>query len=75
MLLFNSRLKLFPGKLKSRWSGPFQVIEQYPSGAVVIQDKTGGPFTVNGQRLKIFKSREAEIPLKEAMCLYDPVYT
>ena len=25
VLLFNSRLKLFPGKLKSRWSGPFTV--------------------------------------------------
>ena len=23
VLLFNSRLKLFPGKLKSRWTGPF----------------------------------------------------
>ncbi len=26
VLLFNSRLKLFPGKLKSRWSGPFKVM-------------------------------------------------
>ena len=25
VLLFNFRLKLFPGKLKSRWSGPFTV--------------------------------------------------
>ncbi|XP_016167783.1 uncharacterized protein LOC107610192 [Arachis ipaensis] len=25
VLLYNSRLKLFPGKLKSRWSGPFLV--------------------------------------------------
>ena len=25
VLLFNSRLKLFPGKLRSRWSGPFKV--------------------------------------------------
>ncbi|XP_024014519.1 uncharacterized protein LOC112088467 [Eutrema salsugineum] len=25
VLLFNSRLKLFPGKLRSRWSGPFRV--------------------------------------------------
>ena len=25
VLLFNSRLKLFPGKLKSRWSRPFTV--------------------------------------------------
>ena len=25
VLLFNSRLKLFPGKLKSRWLGPYTV--------------------------------------------------
>nr|KYP77072.1 Retrovirus-related Pol polyprotein from transposon 17.6 [Cajanus cajan] len=25
VLLFNSRLKLFPGKLKSKWSGPFSI--------------------------------------------------
>ncbi|XP_023633331.1 uncharacterized protein LOC111828963 [Capsella rubella] len=25
VLLFNSRLKLFPGKLKSTWSGPFEI--------------------------------------------------
>ena len=25
VLLYNSRLKLFPGKLKSRWTGPFEV--------------------------------------------------
>ncbi|XP_070046068.1 uncharacterized protein [Nicotiana tomentosiformis] len=27
VLLFNSRLKLFPGKLKSRWAGPFVLVE------------------------------------------------
>ena len=26
VLLYNSRLKLFPKKLKSRWSGPFKII-------------------------------------------------
>ena len=30
VLLFNSRLKLFPGKLKSRWSGPFTVTKVFP---------------------------------------------
>ena len=25
VFLFNSRLKLFPGKLKSKWSGPFTI--------------------------------------------------
>ena len=29
VLLFNSRLKLFPGKLKSRWSGPFTVTKVF----------------------------------------------
>ena len=32
ILLFNSRLKLFPGKLKSRWSGPFIVTQVFPYG-------------------------------------------
>ena len=27
VLLFNSRVKLVPGKLKSRWSGPFTIKE------------------------------------------------
>ncbi|GJT22089.1 reverse transcriptase domain-containing protein [Tanacetum coccineum] len=30
VLLFNSRLKIFSGKLKSRWSGPFTITEVYP---------------------------------------------
>ncbi|KAI3769069.1 hypothetical protein L6452_00165 [Arctium lappa] len=34
VLLFNSRLKLFPGKLKSRWSGPFLIHHVYPYGAI-----------------------------------------
>ena len=32
VLLFNSRLKLFPGKLKSRWSRPFIVTQVFPYG-------------------------------------------
>ena len=30
--LFNSRLKLFPGKLKSKWSSPFTVVQVFPFG-------------------------------------------
>ncbi|CAH9138432.1 unnamed protein product [Cuscuta epithymum] len=54
VLLFNSRLKLFPGKLKSRWSGPFKVIKAYPYGTVEIEDANGGPFKVNGHQLKLY---------------------
>ncbi|XP_057723799.1 uncharacterized protein LOC130939729 [Arachis stenosperma] len=36
VLLFNSQLKLFPGKLKSQWSGPFVVTEVSPYGHVKL---------------------------------------
>ncbi|XP_019172467.1 PREDICTED: uncharacterized protein LOC109167851 [Ipomoea nil] len=72
VLLYNSRLKLFPGKLKSRWSGPFRVVEHYPSGAVSIVAKSGDPFMVNGQRLKLFN--EPEFKEKEANVVWDLFY-
>jgi len=52
VLLFNSHLRLFPGKLRSRWSGPFQVTQVLPHGAIEIHNLTKGTFKVNGQRLK-----------------------
>ncbi|XP_021763768.1 uncharacterized protein LOC110728425 [Chenopodium quinoa] len=52
VLLYNSRLKLFPGKLRSRWSGPFQVSKTFPYGSVEIFNDKYPPFKVNGQRLK-----------------------
>ena len=54
VLLFNSRLRLFPGKLKSRWSGPFVVREVYPFGAIGISGNDGKVFKVNDQRLKVY---------------------
>ena len=38
VLLFNSRLKLFPGKLKSKWSGPFTIKDVKPYGVVELFD-------------------------------------
>jgi len=58
VFLFNSRLRLFQGKLRSRWFGPFQVRKVYPYGAVEIFSKKTGPFKVNGQRLKIYNAGE-----------------
>ncbi|XP_070035756.1 uncharacterized protein [Nicotiana tomentosiformis] len=55
VLLFNSRLKLFPGKLKSRWAGPFVVVSVRPHGAVELRDKSSsGTFLLNGQRIKYY---------------------
>ncbi|XP_021728716.1 uncharacterized protein LOC110695793 [Chenopodium quinoa] len=52
VLLYNSRLKLFPGKLRSRWSGPFQVSKVFPYGSVKVFNDKYPPFKVNGHRLK-----------------------
>jgi hypothetical protein len=55
VLLFNSRVKLFGHeKLRSKWEGPFKVIEVASHGAITLQNDEGKLFKVNGQRLKIF---------------------
>nr|GEX07584.1 reverse transcriptase domain-containing protein [Tanacetum cinerariifolium] len=36
VLLFNSRLKIFFGKLKSCWSGPFTISQDYPYGTLEL---------------------------------------
>ncbi|XP_073061794.1 uncharacterized protein [Primulina eburnea] len=58
VLLFNSRLRLFPGKLKSRWSGPFTVETVYPYGAIELKCNDGRTFKVNGQRVKAYYGTE-----------------
>ena len=52
VLLYNSRLRLFPGKLRSRWSGPYTVIVVTPFGVVTPRTNLGNEFKVNGRRLK-----------------------
>lgn len=52
MLLFNSRLKIFPGKLKSKWSGPFKITQFFPFGVIELENKDGNVFKVNKQRNK-----------------------
>ncbi|GJR93433.1 hypothetical protein Tco_0265607 [Tanacetum coccineum] len=52
VLLFNSRLKIFSSKLKSRWSGPFTIVQVFPYGTVELSQNSGPNFKVNGHRLK-----------------------
>ncbi|KAF5468302.1 hypothetical protein F2P56_012465 [Juglans regia] len=55
VLLYNSRLHLFPRKPESRWKGPYIVKKVHPHGAVdIVNPKNENSFTVNGQRLKTF---------------------
>ncbi len=74
VLLYNSKLKLFPGKLKSRWTGPYTVHKVYPHGAVDIQDPVSGAiWKVNGQRLKVYLGEDIQATrLKWASLLNNP---
>ena len=57
MLLFNSRLRFFAGKLLSKWEGPYIVEEVYRSSAIKINNAEGNnPKVVNGQRIKHYIS-------------------
>nr|GFB63484.1 reverse transcriptase domain-containing protein [Tanacetum cinerariifolium] len=52
VLLFNSRLKIYSGKLKSRWSSPFTISKIYPNGTAKLTHSDGSNFKVNCHRLK-----------------------
>ena len=74
--LFNSKLRLFPGKLRSRWDGPFIVVQVWPHGAVEIRNlQNGQVFKVNGQRLKPYVEGIEEGSMVEELDLEDPVYS
>ncbi|XP_057744897.1 uncharacterized protein LOC130962742 [Arachis stenosperma] len=63
VLIYNSRLKLFPEKLKSKWSGPFIVTKVSPYGHIeIMEEGSKRRFTVNGQRLKHYLGSMGETP-------------
>ncbi|XP_021994256.1 uncharacterized protein LOC110890920 [Helianthus annuus] len=70
VLLFNSRLKLIAGKLKSRWPGPYVANEVFPYGTMeLLNEDTKNSWKVNGHRLKhylggpIDTAEEEDVPL------------
>ncbi|GJU49068.1 reverse transcriptase domain-containing protein [Tanacetum coccineum] len=56
-------LKIFSGKLKSRWSGPFTVTQVFPYGTVELSQNSGPNFKVNGHRIKHYFG--GDIPTEE----------
>jgi hypothetical protein len=74
VLFYNSRLHLFPRKLRSQWTSLFIVRSVFPYGAIEIEDlKNDMTFKVNRQRLKPFlelKSSKIETtPLEDSSYL------
>nr|GEY85214.1 reverse transcriptase domain-containing protein [Tanacetum cinerariifolium] len=62
VLLFNSRLKIFSEKLKTRWSGPFTITQVFPYGTIELSQPNGPNFKVNGHRVKHYFG--GDIPFK-----------
>nr|GEY93537.1 reverse transcriptase domain-containing protein [Tanacetum cinerariifolium] len=52
VFLFNSRLKIFSKKLKTRWSGPFTITRVFPYGTIELSQPNDPNFKVNGHRVK-----------------------
>ncbi|XP_074298155.1 uncharacterized protein LOC141628974 [Silene latifolia] len=74
VLVFQNRLKLFSGKLRSRWLGPYIVKKVHSHGAVEVENpSTGKMIKVNGQRLKEYHEG-MEPQMVEEVTLEDPIY-
>ncbi|WJZ87566.1 hypothetical protein VitviT2T_006936 [Vitis vinifera] len=71
VLLYDTRLHIFPGKLKSRWIGSFIIHQVYVNGVVELLNSNGkDTFRVNGYHLKPFM--EPFKPEKEEINLLEP---
>ncbi|KAL1554917.1 hypothetical protein AAHA92_15421 [Salvia divinorum] len=73
VLLFQSRLKLMPGKQKSKWIGPFTIVALRANGAVELKgsNPNSNSFLVNGHRVKLFRD-SSELCVVEEISLRMP---
>ncbi|GJX62363.1 reverse transcriptase domain-containing protein [Tanacetum coccineum] len=71
VLLFNSRLRLFPGKLKSTWYGPFSVSKDMKNGAIKLYDEKGSEFIVDKQRVKPYQKNVLDTNRDDDITLED----
>ena len=75
VLMYHAHLRLFLGKLRSHWIGPFVVTKVYPHGAVEKQRvETNKIFKVNGHWLKAYYENMPVQDINEVE-LAEPIYT
>ena len=55
-MLFDSRFKIFEGKLTSHWMGPYEEVATFDNGSVKIKTIDGSQvsFVLNGHRLRLY---------------------
>ncbi|XP_015970399.1 uncharacterized protein LOC107493879 [Arachis duranensis] len=74
VLLYNSRLRLMPGKLRSRWEGLYRVEKAESYGVFHLHHPSSSKFTkVNGHRLKLYHGEKMKDHKElEVFLLEDP---
>ena len=71
VLLYDSKVHVFSGKLKSRWIDPFTIHQVHSNGVVeLLNFNSTGSFKMNGHRLKPFKEPFSQD--NEEFILFDP---
>nr|GEZ64721.1 retrovirus-related Pol polyprotein [Tanacetum cinerariifolium] len=69
--IFYDARRIFPGKLKSRWFGPFSVSKDLKNGAIELYDEGGNEFIVNKQRVKPYQKDVLEADKHDDITLDD----
>ncbi|GJY67201.1 reverse transcriptase domain-containing protein [Tanacetum coccineum] len=63
--------RLFLGKLKSRWYGPFEVSKDMENGAIKLYDEDGNEFIMNKQRVKPYQKDKLIVDKDDDITLAD----
>jgi hypothetical protein len=60
VLFYDNRHKEFPGKLHTRWMGPYRVCQIFPNGSLQLENLQGQwlDTRVNGSRVKKYIATE-----------------
>nr|GEZ39822.1 reverse transcriptase domain-containing protein [Tanacetum cinerariifolium] len=66
VLLFNSRLKIFSGKLKTRWTGPFSVVHVFPYKTIELSQADGSNFKtpIGCTPYKLVYGKACQLPIE-----------
>ena len=59
VLVDSSGSPCLPGKLKSKWTGPYLITQVFPHGAVELKSKEGAWFKMNRDRIKLYFGHKA----------------
>ena len=59
VLVDSSRVPCLPGKLKSKWTGPYLITQVFPHGALELKAKEGVRFKKNRDRIKLYFGHKA----------------